>query len=82
MMSVDEIKRRIRALYENAPNIHIDVNLTRPRVYLVNEPVVITGVYQHIFQIEERTDGVPKSHTLQYNDVLTNKIHILELQEG
>lgn len=82
MISVDEIKRRIRTLYENAPTIHIDVNLTRPRVCLVNEPVVITGVYQHIFQIEECVDGAPKSHTLQYNDVLTNKIHILELQEN
>ena len=35
----------------------------------------------HIFRIEERSDGSVKYHTLQYNDVLTRRIEILELNE-
>lgn len=78
-MSVEEIRSRIQALYKTAPEIHADVNIKNPRICLVNEPVVITGVYQHIFRIEERTGEAPKCHTLQYTDVLTGRIHIPEL---
>lgn len=82
MTSVDEIKRKIQVLYETHSIIHINVNIKKPRVCIVNEPVIITGVYQHIFRIEERTGGAPKCHTLQYSDILTNKIAIVELSES
>jgi len=40
--------------------------------------VVIKGVYPHIFQIEERSSGSTKCHTLQYTDVLLHHIEIVE----
>lgn len=77
--SLDIIKSQIKRLYDTHPNIHINVSITRPKVDLKNEPVIIKGVYPHIFQIEERSSGSPKCHTLQYADVLTKQIEILEM---
>ena len=81
MTLLDIIKSKIQKLYKINPNIHINVSLTSPRVHLKNEPVVIKGVYPHIFQIEERTTGSPKSHTFQYTDVLQRNVEILEMDE-
>ena len=41
--------------------------------------VKITGVYRHIFQVEEDSSGQPKRHALQYADVLTHDIELLDL---
>lgn len=51
--------------------------LRQPRLHLNNVPVKITGVYRHIFQIEEVSSGPPKRHALQYTDVLTHDIELL-----
>lgn len=81
MNSLDIIRSKIQKLYNNNPSIHINVAITRPKVILKNEPVVIKGIYPHIFQIEERSSGFPKTHTVQYSDVLLNHIEIIELKE-
>lgn len=81
MSTLDAIKEEIQNLYKTNPNIHISVTLTSPRVNLSNEPAVITGIYPHIFQIEEKSTGSAKRHTLQYADVLTNNIDIFELNK-
>ena len=81
MTTLDIIKSKIQKLYATNPNIHINVTLTRPKVNLKNEPVVIEGVYPHIFQIKEKSSGSPKTHTLQYTDVLLQHIEILELEK-
>lgn len=81
MASVDTIKRDIEQLYRTNPHIHINVSMKNPRVFLLDEPVTIIGVYAHIFLIEERTMGTPKTHTLQYADILTHQVEILELAE-
>lgn len=44
MASVDTIKRDIERLYRTNPNIHINVSMKNPRVFLLDEPVTITGV--------------------------------------
>jgi uncharacterized protein Veg len=77
--SLDIIKSKIKRLYDTHQNIHINVSMTHPKVNLKNEPVTIKGVYPHIFQIEEQSSGSPKCHTLQYTDVLTKQIEILEI---
>ena len=79
MTSLDIIKSKIQKLYKTTPNIHINVAITSPKVNLKNEPVVIKGVYPHIFQIEEKSSGSHKTHTLQYTDVLLHHIDIVEL---
>lgn len=60
------------------PSIRIKVSLRRPKLHLDNVPVVITGVYRHIFQVEEASSGQPKRHALQYADVLTHDIELLD----
>lgn len=79
MASLDLIKNQVKKLYQTHPKIHINVSMTHPRIRLKNEPVTITNVYPHIFQIEEYSNGFPKCHTLQYTDILTKQIEILEL---
>lgn len=79
MSSLDKIKQRIRELYETNPNIHVNISIVSPRTTLSEYPVIITGVYTHIFQIEENYSGKPKRHFIQYNDVLTKHFQIIEL---
>ncbi len=85
MNSVDAIRNRIAILYKTNPNIHVNVFLASPRsrkTMLYNQPSVIKGVYPNVFQIEEKTSGVPHCHTHQYVDVLTKNIEILELNDS
>lgn len=79
MNSLDEIRAKIKDLYDTNPNIHVNVSTTGPKISLTDVPVVITGVYPHIFQVEEQESGKAKSYTLQYSDVLTKHIEIIEL---
>lgn len=81
MTALDAIHDQIDRLYHTQPRIHIHVTLTHPRVSLRNETVLLKGVYPHIFQIEECSSGAPKLRTLQYVDVLTKNIEILELEQ-
>lgn len=80
MNELDFIKLRIKKLYESKPNIHINISIAHPKLNLTNDPVIIKGVYPHVFRIEECSSGVPKCHTLQYTDVLTKQIEIIELE--
>lgn len=79
MLTLDNIKKRIKELYETNPNIHVNVSISSPKIVVTDFPVVITGIYPHIFQIEENYSGRPKRHSIQYNDVLTNHFNIAEL---
>ena len=44
-----------------------------------NKPVLLTGVYPHVFRIADRSGGRAEQYTLQYVDVLTKNIEIMEL---
>ena len=76
---LQQIRQRISERYLSDPNIRINVSLRQPRLHLNNVPVKITGVYRHIFQIEEVSSGPPKRHALQYADVLTHDIELLDI---
>ena len=82
MATLDAIKTQIQALYASNPHIHVNVSITKPKVHLTNEPVVIKGVYPHIFQVEELSSGFRKCYTIQYIDVLTGHVEILELNNS
>lgn len=81
MSSLDLIKQDIRNLYETNPEIHVNVFISRPRLNLQNVSAVIKGVYPNVFRIEECSSGSPKYHTLQYVDILTQQIEIIELKK-
>ena len=74
-----QIRQRISERYRSDPNIRINVSLRQPRLHLCDVPVRISGVYRHIFQVEEDSSGQPKRHALQYADVLTHDIELLDL---
>ena len=76
---LEQIRRRISERYRSDPNIRINVSLRQPRLHLNNVPVKITSVYRYIFQVEEDSSGQPKRHALQYADVLTHDIELLDI---
>lgn len=76
---LQQIRQRISERYLSDPNIRINVSLRQPKLRLSNVPVKITGVYRHIFQVEEDSSWQPKRHALQYADVLTHDIELLNL---
>ena len=76
---LEQIRQRISERYRSDPNLRINVSLRQSRLHLNNVPVKITGVYRHIFQVEEVSSGPPKRHALQYTDVLTHDIELLDL---
>lgn len=76
---LQQIRQRISKRYLSDPNIRINVSLRKPRLHLNDVSVKITGVYQHIFQVEETSTGQLKRHVLQYADVLTHDIELLDL---
>lgn len=78
MTQLDKIKKKVAYLYATSPKIHINVRLTHPRLELKNDLVEIKGVYKNIFCIEETTTGIQRTHSLQYVDILTHNIEIVE----
>ncbi|MBQ3265049.1 MAG: hypothetical protein IJH07_04660 [Ruminococcus sp.] len=78
MTQLEIIKTRVAYLFSTSPKIHINVRLVHPRLELKNDVVVIKGVYKNIFTIEEYTAGRPRLHSLQYVDILTGNIEIME----
>ncbi len=80
MLTLIEIMEKVKELYLSNPNVHLDVSITKPKKLLLkNTPATITGVYRHIFQVVESTEGIQRIHTLQYSDILTQQIKIYEL---
>ncbi|HIZ56697.1 MAG TPA: hypothetical protein H9671_10995 [Firmicutes bacterium] len=80
MSSLDLIKTKIKTLYETNPQIHVNISISHPKLNLQNDPATITGVYRNVFRIEEYSSGSPKYHTLQYTDIFTKQIEIVELK--
>lgn len=75
---VQRVHLKIKRRFETNPKMHINVSLTQPKLHLENVEVTITGVFSHLFQIEETESGSPQRHTLQYSDVLLKHIEILD----
>lgn len=80
MTAFDFIKNKVKNLYETNPNIHVNLSMSHPRIYVKNDHVKITGVYKNVFRIEEYSTGTPKSHTFQYTDILTKQVEVAEIQ--
>lgn len=80
--ALDSIRERIRELYERNPNIHVNITIQHPKLSLKNDPAVIKEIYPRVFRLEEYSTGVPRCHTVQYAEVLTRQIQIVELEEG
>ena len=77
---LEQIREKVQYLFETAPQIHMNVSITHPKVELQNAPAVIIGVYRNVFRIEETSTGIVRTHTLQYADMVTDRIKILEMK--
>lgn len=80
MSILETIKENLRLLYETNPDIHVNVVVKSPKKEnLYNVPVLLKGVYPHMFQIEANNGKAPKLYTHLYTDLITKDIEILEL---
>lgn len=82
MNALDSLREKIRGLYETNPNIHVNITIQHPKLCLKNDPAVIKEIYPRVFRLEEYSSGIPKCHTVQYAEVLTKQIQIVELEEN
>lgn len=78
MTQLDVIKKKVAYLYATNPKIRVNVRLYHPRLEIKKDVVEIKGVYKNIFCIEEYTTGIPRTHSLQYVDILTGNFEIID----
>ncbi len=81
MTILEQYKAEIKNLYEKKQKIHMDLNLSYPKLSLTNEEAIITAVYSHMFQIEEHKNGVANRHTIPYTELITRQVVIKELEK-
>lgn len=74
-LSVEEIRMRILAQQQRDPCVRVSVQMPHSRLVQSVE-VVITGVYPHVFCVEERVGGAVRRHSFQYADVLTRRVEV------
>ncbi len=76
--TVEDVKEQIRTQYRTNPRIRISVQMPHSRLVQSAE-AVITGVYPHVFCVEEKVGSVKQRHSFQYADVLTRRVEIESL---
>lgn len=74
--TVESVRAQIVRLLETQPHIRISVAIAHSKV-VQDAEVTITGVYRHVFCVEEMSGGVPQRHTFQYSDLITGRVRIL-----
>lgn len=75
MTTVDAIREQIHQLYQSSPRVHITVQMPHTKV-VQDAEVTITGVYPHVFCVEESMGVAPQRHAFQYTDVLTGRVGV------
>lgn len=75
MSLYEKIKREIKELHKEKPNIHISVSMSGSRLKFENEPAKIKGAYPNIFVVE--IDG--KTYSFPYTDLMIKQVEISEL---
>ncbi len=81
LYSEEQMRKKIKKLYETNPEIHLDISLTKPKLILKNAKAKIVGVYLHIFCIEEDSGRQTKRYSIRYADVMPGHIDVLELAQ-
>lgn len=81
MVDIEVIKTKIKWLYENNVDIHVDVHSKRPKISVQDAIANITGVYKNLFTIETFEKGMKKTYSVQYTDLFIGKVKIKELEK-
>ncbi len=79
MNELQSIRKKVQMLYEADPHIHINVAVSRPKIAMQNIEATIAGVYPNIFCIEVFQNGERHRHAVQYTDIFTGQVQIIEL---
>lgn len=79
--TIQSIKNKIEELYRTNPKIHLNVSYTHPRISLTNEPVTIQAIYPYTFEVLENSHGYANLKTIQYTDILTKNIVVVEFAD-
>ena len=74
-LTLEVIRTRLRERYERAPQVRITVQMPHTKV-VQDASVTITGVYPHVFCVEEIVGGTMQRHAFQYADVLTRRVEV------
>lgn len=75
--TIESVKARVKNQFETQPRIRISVAIAHSKV-VQDAEVTITGVYPHVFCVEEKSCGVTQRHTFQYADIITRRVEILD----
>ena len=81
MRDIEEIKAKIKELYESGIEIHVNVHSKKPKIDVNDANAHITGIYRNLFTIETQDNGLKKQYTVQYTDLFIGKVKILELEK-
>lgn len=71
------IYERIQALYERTNTIHVTVK--NKRNLIMDAPSKIVGIYERFLCVEALVNRYIEKFTINYTDLITNKIIIKEL---
>jgi len=77
--TLSQIKLQVTHLLETNPKVHIVFRNGRFKTDAEGIPAVITAAYRNLFTVRIEEDGIEKSHTFQYVEILTNALEIKEL---
>lgn len=81
MNALNLIREKIQHQQKVNPRIHISFSTSHPKTTLKSITAIIQEIYPNVFRVKECDCPYPKYHTLQYADVLTKRIEILEFSE-
>ena len=72
---MESVREQIRRQFEKNPRVRLRVQIPHTKV-VQDAEAVITGVYAHVFCVEEPVGGSAQRHAFQYTDVLTRRVEI------
>lgn len=78
--NLSQIKSSVARLFNEHPQIHMDISFKSGKKRLTNVSAEITAVYPNVFAAAVSENNVRKLCTFQYADLLTRSIIIRELQ--
>jgi len=78
-LTTDGIMARLKELYRSAPDIHVSISTTRPKLHVERAEAKLTGVYPHIFRLAIKGECGIQYYSHPYTDVLVGKVKIEEL---
>ncbi len=73
---IEELKKYIKALYEQGKSINVNVKKTRTKGE--NHDVIIEGIYPKFFTVKNTKMNL--AFTIQYIDIITGNIAINEIE--